>query len=114
MSTQYIRTTLTDYLQGGQGEGQRLTKVDRSDDIVKVITVGREVGEAIKNRRQELNPPLKRDQLATKVNLKPTDLETYENGTAKPDQKVLAALEKVLGVKLRGNNIGEPRFPKKS
>ncbi|KAK5942306.1 multiprotein-bridging factor 1 [Knufia obscura] len=99
---------------GGQGEGQRLTKVDRSDDIVKVITVGREVGEAIKNRRQELNPPLKRDQLATKVNLKPTDLETYENGTAKPDQKVLAALEKVLGVKLRGNNIGEPRFPKKS
>lgn len=113
MSTQqYLRTILTDYVQGGQGEGQRLTKVDRSDDIVKVTTVGKEVGDAIRDNRNKKG--MKQPELATKCNITPNVLQTYENGSAKPDQKILGALERNLGVKLRGSDIGQPKFPKKS
>lgn len=74
-----------------------------------------EVGNAIKENRQKLTPSLTQKELATKVNLSTSALATYENGTAKPEQKVLVNLEKVLGVKLRGNDIGQPRFgPKKT
>ncbi|KAK5099157.1 multiprotein-bridging factor 1 [Exophiala xenobiotica] len=98
----------------GQGEGQHLTKVDRADGPVPVKTVGLEVGKAIAERRQKMNPPLNREQLATKVSLGPSVVAAYENGTAKPEQKHLISLEKVLGIKLRGNNIGGSLFgPKK-
>lgn len=97
-----------------QGEGQRLTKVDRSDDITKVKTVGKVVGEAIKARRQQMNPPMKQPDLATKAYITVPVLQTYENGTAQPNQKILAALEKVLGIKLRGDDIGKEKFPKKA
>jgi len=61
-----------------------------------------------------MTPSLTQKELATKVNLLPSVLQSYENGSAKPDQKVLSNLEKVLGIKLRGNDIGQPRFgPKK-
>merc|ERR1711881_762755 len=70
----------------GKGvEGQHLTKVDRSDDIVKPKTVGTDVGNAIKKARGEAT-----------------------------NEKVLSDMERVLKVFLRGKNIGEPKvFGKK-
>jgi len=79
-----------------------------------VKTVGLEVGNAIKDGRMNMNPPQTQKELANKISLNPSILATYENGTAKPEQKVLMGLEKTLGIKLRGNNIGKPLFgPKK-
>ncbi|KAH3669066.1 hypothetical protein OGAPHI_001662 [Ogataea philodendri] len=95
----------------GDPEGQRLTKVDRSDDIVAPKKLDANVGKAIQKARQDKKFTQK--DLATKVNEKPNVINDYEAGRAIPNQQLLAKLERALGVKLRGKDIGSPLFAKK-
>ncbi|CCD27277.1 multiprotein-bridging factor 1 NDAI_0K00860 [Naumovozyma dairenensis CBS 421] len=96
----------------GDSEGQRLTKVDRETDIVKPKKLDPIVGKTIARIRTEKN--LSQKDLATKINEKPTVINDYESARASPNQQVLGKLERALGVKLRGKDIGQPLFgPKK-
>lgn len=93
-------------------EGQRLTKVDRETDIVAPKKIDASVGKTIAKVRTEKKMTQK--DLATKINEKPNVINDYESGRAIPNQQLLGKLERALGVKLRGKNIGEPLFgPKK-
>ena len=58
---------------------------------------------------------LSQKDVAQKINEKPSVLQDYEAGRAIPNPQILSKLERVLGVKLRGNDIGKPLGgPKKS
>ena len=46
--------------------------------------------------------------LSTRINEKPTVVQEYESGKAIPNQQTLSKLERALGVKLRGKDIGQP------
>lgn len=99
---------MTKFPQKPSVEGQHLTKVDRETDIVAPKTVGKEVGQAISARRAAIVPKMTQKDLATKCNTQASTIQALENGQAAPDQQLLAKIERILGIKLRGSGIGQP------
>lgn len=69
------------------------------------------MSKAIQQGRQAKG--LTQKDLATKINEKQTVVNEYEAGKAvNPNQQILAKMERALGVKLRGKNIGEAIQPR--
>nr|XP_012415749.1 PREDICTED: endothelial differentiation-related factor 1-like isoform X1 [Odobenus rosmarus divergens] len=48
------------------------------------------------------------EDLATKINEKPQVIADYESGWAIPNNQVLGKIERAIGLKLRGKDIGKP------
>jgi len=92
---------------------QRIAKLDRENEVAPPPKVAPSVGKAIQSARMALQ--LTQKDLAQKVNEKPSVIQDYEGGKAIPNPGVLAKFERILGVKLRGADIGKKlEGPKKS
>lgn len=92
--------------RGQDPEGQRLAKVDRDNEVAPPAKISMNVGKAMAKGRQDKG--LTQKDLAQKVNEKPNVINDYEAGRAVPNQQLLGKIERALGIKLRGKEIGSP------
>jgi len=72
--------------------------LDDNLDTFKVPKVSHALCRQIQNARMSLG--LKQKDLASKINVTPAVIQTYENGKAVPDNKVMQKLRRILKVKL--------------
>ncbi len=91
------------------GAGQNKPKSDinmknlaDAEDIVAPSTVPKGLSIRIQQARQSKGWTQK--ELATKINEKADVVRDYESGKAIPSNQILGKLERVLGVKLRGQS----------
>ncbi|PWN50009.1 putative MBF1-multi protein bridging factor mediates GCN4-dependent transcriptional activation [Violaceomyces palustris] len=93
--------------KGHQGtDHMRIAKLDRENEVAPPPKVAPSVGKAIGQARQALK--LTQKDLGTKINEKPNVIADYESGKAIPNPQILSKMERALGVKLRGKDIGMP------
>ncbi|CAJ0635240.1 6401_t:CDS:10 [Entrophospora sp. SA101] len=84
-------------------EHQKIAKLDRDNEVAPPPKVSLTVGKAIQQARQAKG--LTQKELGQKVNEKANVINDYEMSRTIPNQQILAKLERVLGVKLRGKNV---------
>ncbi|PPQ90140.1 hypothetical protein CVT25_012309 [Psilocybe cyanescens] len=84
---------------------QRIAKLDRENEVAPPPKIAPSVGRAIQDARLELK--FSQKDVAQKVNEKPSVIQDYESSKAIPNPQILGKLERVLGVKLRGADIGK-------
>lgn len=94
----------------GSDEAHKKRKLDEETETFKHEKVNLSVGKAIQKARMEKK--LTQKELAMKLMVKTNVITDYENGKAIPDNKLLSKMQRLLGVKLIGKNIGE-KFGKK-
>ena len=87
-------------------EGAHLHKIDEHNDAGTISTVSMDVSKAIQKGR--LDKGFSQKDLGLKVNEKPNLINDYESGKAIPNPQVLGKMERILGIKLRGKDIGTP------
>ncbi|KAL6465348.1 hypothetical protein MHYP_G00254810 [Metynnis hypsauchen] len=84
-------------------------KLDRETEELHHERVTLEVGKVIQKGRQDKG--LTQKDLATKINEKPQVIADYEAGKAIPNNQVMGKIERAIGLKLRGKDIGLPLDP---
>lgn len=85
------------------GDVGAMRKLEEDMETLKVETVNKSISKVIREQRTKLG--LKQKDLANKVNVTPTVIQQYENGSIKSDIKVLLKLERVLKCKLTGKGF---------
>jgi len=90
-----------------QHKGDKNTKIlDDETEELHHDRVSLTLGKVLQQARQ--NKEWTQKDLATKCNEKVEVIREYENGKAVPNQTILSKMERCLGVKLRGKDIGQP------
>ncbi|CAF0712233.1 unnamed protein product [Adineta steineri] len=95
---------------GGHNQQHQAAKntavLDRETEELHHDRVDKDVARAIQTAR--VAKEWTQADLARNVNEKQQIINEYEQSKAIPNQQVLSKLERALGVKLRGKDIGEP------
>lgn len=78
-------------------------KIDTTDDLPKVTTVGKDIGQLISTTRNAKH--MTQSDLAKQLNIKSDVIRDYENGTAQRNGNLLNKMGQLLGIKLTGKNI---------
>lgn len=84
-------------------------KLDRENEELKHKTVSHDVSKLIMQGRQAKG--LSQKDLATKICEKPQIVNDYEAGRGIPNNLILGKIERVIGIKLRGKEVGTPFAP---
>ena len=79
-------------------------KVDKTE-IANIKKINLSSSRIISKKRIELK--LTQKELANKLNIKPEIITSYENGKAIPNGHILNKLQKILGIYISGNKIGQ-------
>ncbi|KAG0045526.1 multiprotein-bridging factor 1 [Linnemannia elongata] len=85
---------------------RRIAKVAESPEIIAPKTVTVDVGKVMAKARIEKK--ITQKELSAVVHEKPNMINDYEAGRAVPNPQVLGKIERALGVRLRGKDIGAP------
>jgi len=88
------------------GMSKNAAKLDNETEELHHDRVPLSVGKAIQQGRQAKEMTQK--DLATKICEKPQVVAEYESGKAVPNPQILGKMERALGIKLRGKDIGKP------
>ncbi|CAG7853700.1 SubName: Full=Probable MBF1-multiprotein bridging factor mediates GCN4-dependent transcriptional activation {ECO:0000313/EMBL:CCA75019.1} [Serendipita indica DSM 11827] len=84
---------------------QRIAKLDRDNEVAPPPKINPAVGKAMQTARLAMQ--LSQKDLAAKINEKQSVLADIETGKATANPQILGKIERQLGVKLRGNEIGK-------
>ncbi len=79
-------------------------KLDEYNDAGTIPTVSLTISKAIQQAR--LAKGLTQKDLGVKINEKQNMINDYESGKAIPNVQILGKMERILGIKLRGKDIG--------
>ena len=92
----------------------KIAKLDRENEVAPPSTVSMELGKVLQRARQEFKDstgtpkPMSQGDLAKAINQHSKVVQEYENMKAVPNPQVLGQMERILKVKLRGKDIGQP------
>uniref|UniRef100_A0A7E4W8Q2 HTH cro/C1-type domain-containing protein n=1 Tax=Panagrellus redivivus TaxID=6233 RepID=A0A7E4W8Q2_PANRE len=89
-----------------QAGGVSAVKLDNETEELHHDRVPLSLGRTIQQARQAKE--ITQKDLATKINERIQVVQEFENGKALPNAQVLGKMERILGVKLRGKEIGKP------
>ena len=85
-------------MSGRVGGEQNMCKLETDNESTKHVRVNRDLSKAIAAARQAKS--LTQKELATQLNVKPTMIRDYENGSAIPNPQFIVKIERKLGCKL--------------
>lgn len=89
-----------------QGNTFKLDNIDSSEAKLSLKMIDSRSVEAVKRKRCDLK--ITQKELANKAQVPETVIKSLENGKEQHNPQLLTKLQRALGVKLLGQNIGEP------
>ena len=89
-----------------QGNTFKLDNIDSSEAKLSLKMIDSRSVDAVKRKRCDLK--ITQKELANKAQVPETVIKSLENGKEQHNPQLLTKLQRALGVKLLGQNIGEP------